>query len=120
MEDAGTRNQHESGELMRLVFYLGRLARMLAIVAVGSAAMTFVGGGAALAGGPPAPPAPVGSAPPPHPPAPGGAVHQPVPGATRAGTGKPLLGEGILAGTLLLAGTGGIAYVRRRRTAPSR
>jgi hypothetical protein len=38
-------------------------------------------------------------------------------GATSATTGKPLLGEGILAGALLLLGAGGIAAVGRRRAA---
>ncbi|MBO0817258.1 MAG: hypothetical protein J2P30_19195, partial [Actinobacteria bacterium] len=41
-----------------------------------------------------------------------------IPGATKAGTGKPLLGEGILAGLLVATGAGGLAYVRRRRAAP--
>ena len=39
----------------------------------------------------------------------------PVPGATSAGTGKPLLGEGLLAGALVLSGAGGIGCARRRR-----
>jgi hypothetical protein len=39
----------------------------------------------------------------------------PVPGATIPVTGKPLLGEGILAGALVLAGAGGVATSRRRR-----
>ncbi|HEX4090261.1 MAG TPA: hypothetical protein VHZ33_16230 [Trebonia sp.] len=38
-----------------------------------------------------------------------------VPGATVPVTGKPLLGEGILAGALLLAGAGGVVASRRRR-----
>lgn len=43
-----------------------------------------------------------------------------IPGATKAVTGKPLLGEGILAGLLLATGAGGLAYVRRRRAASGR
>jgi hypothetical protein len=39
----------------------------------------------------------------------------PVPGATAPLTGKPFLGEGILAGLLVLSGTGGIVLSRRRR-----
>ena len=39
----------------------------------------------------------------------------PIPGATTPVTGKPLLGEGILAVVLVLAGTGGVAVSRRRR-----
>ncbi len=39
----------------------------------------------------------------------------PIPGATRAVTGKPLLGEGILAAVLLLLGAGGLEFARRRR-----
>jgi hypothetical protein len=38
-----------------------------------------------------------------------------IPGATTPVTGKPFLGEGILAGALVLAGAGGIAASRRRR-----
>jgi hypothetical protein len=38
-----------------------------------------------------------------------------VPGATIPVTGKPFLGEGILAGALVLAGAAGIAASRRRR-----
>ena len=37
-----------------------------------------------------------------------------IPGATSAQTGKPLLGEGILAGMLLLLGVGGLAYTLRQ------
>jgi hypothetical protein len=40
----------------------------------------------------------------------------PVPGATVPVTGKPLLGEGVLAGALVLAGAGGVAASRRRRS----
>jgi hypothetical protein len=36
-----------------------------------------------------------------------------IPGATGAPTGKPFLGEGLLAGSLLLAGAGGLAWSRR-------
>lgn len=39
-----------------------------------------------------------------------------VPGATIPVTGEPFLGEGILAGGLVLAGAGGILLSRRRRT----
>ena len=39
----------------------------------------------------------------------------PVPSATTPVTGEPFLGEGILAGLLVLGGTGGIALSRRRR-----
>jgi len=39
----------------------------------------------------------------------------PIKGATTAATGKPLWGEGILAGALLLLGTGGLAAAGRRR-----
>jgi hypothetical protein len=39
----------------------------------------------------------------------------PVPGATAPTTGEPFLGEGILAGLLLLGGTGAIFMSRRRR-----
>src|SRR5580693_296633 len=39
-----------------------------------------------------------------------------VPGATSPVTGEPFLGEGILAGGLVLAGAGGIFLSRRRRT----
>ena len=39
----------------------------------------------------------------------------PVPGATSPVTGQPFLGEGILAGVLLLGGTGGLVMSRRRR-----
>jgi hypothetical protein len=38
----------------------------------------------------------------------------PIRGATRAATGEPLLGEGVLAGALVLLGAGGLAYSRRR------
>jgi len=38
-----------------------------------------------------------------------------IPGATSAATGKPLLGEGILAVVLLLLGASGLAFARRRR-----
>ena len=38
-----------------------------------------------------------------------------IPGATRAVTGKPLLGEGILAAVLLLLGASGLEFARRRR-----
>ena len=39
----------------------------------------------------------------------------PIPGATRPVTGKPFLGEGILAGALLMLGAGGIVVGCRRR-----
>jgi hypothetical protein len=39
----------------------------------------------------------------------------PVPGATAPTTGEPFLGEGILAGVLVLGGTGGLVVSRRRR-----
>ena len=39
----------------------------------------------------------------------------PVPGATAPVTGEPFLGEGILAGLLVLGGTGGLVMSRRRR-----
>jgi hypothetical protein len=39
----------------------------------------------------------------------------PVPGATIPVTGKPFLGEGILAVVLVLSGTGAVALSRRRR-----
>jgi len=39
----------------------------------------------------------------------------PVPGATTPVTGEPFLGESILAGLLVLGGTGGLAVSRRRR-----
>jgi len=39
----------------------------------------------------------------------------PIPGATRSATGKPFLGEGILAGALLTFGASGIVVGRRRR-----
>jgi hypothetical protein len=39
----------------------------------------------------------------------------PVPGATAPTTGEPFLGEGILAGVLLLAGSAAVAMSRRRR-----
>jgi hypothetical protein len=39
----------------------------------------------------------------------------PVPGATSPVTGEPFLGEGILAGVLVLGGTGGLVLSRRRR-----
>ncbi len=38
-----------------------------------------------------------------------------IPGATSAATGKPLLGEGILAAVVLLLGAGGLEFARRRR-----
>ena len=38
-----------------------------------------------------------------------------IPGATSAVTGKPLLGEGILAAAMLLLGASGLAVARRRR-----
>lgn len=38
-----------------------------------------------------------------------------IPGATGATTGQPFLGEGILAGLLLLVGALGLGYARRRR-----
>jgi len=38
-----------------------------------------------------------------------------IPGATTAATGQPFLGEGILAGLLLLLGATGLGYARRRR-----
>ena len=44
-----------------------------------------------------------------------GAARTAIPGATSAATGKPLLGEGILAGVLLLLGASGLAFARRRR-----
>jgi hypothetical protein len=40
---------------------------------------------------------------------------EPVPGATSPVTGEPFLGEGILAGLLVLGGTGAIFMSRRRR-----
>ena len=39
----------------------------------------------------------------------------PVPGATAPTTGEPFLGEGLLAGVLVLGGTGGLVVSRRRR-----
>jgi len=39
----------------------------------------------------------------------------PVPGATSPVTGEPFVGEGILAGLLVLGGTGAIVASRRRR-----
>jgi hypothetical protein len=39
----------------------------------------------------------------------------PVPGATSPVTGEPFLGEGILAGVLVLGGAGGLVMSRRRR-----
>jgi hypothetical protein len=39
-----------------------------------------------------------------------------IPGGTTAPTGKPFLGQGILAGVLLLLGAGGIVRARRPRT----
>jgi len=39
----------------------------------------------------------------------------PIQGATSAATGKPVLGEAILAGTLILLGGGGLMTARRRR-----
>jgi hypothetical protein len=47
--------------------------------------------------------------------APTGTATCAVPGATGATTGKPFLGEGILAGLLLLLGATGLGYARRRR-----
>jgi hypothetical protein len=44
-----------------------------------------------------------------------GEEEEPVPSATSPVTGEPFLGEGILAGLLVLGGTGGIALSRRRR-----
>ena len=41
----------------------------------------------------------------------------PIQGATSAATGVPLLGEGILAGALILLGAGGLAVAVRRRGA---
>lgn len=38
-----------------------------------------------------------------------------IPGATSAATGKPLLGEGILAAVMLLLGASGLEFARRRR-----
>jgi hypothetical protein len=38
-----------------------------------------------------------------------------IPGATSAATGKPLLGEGILAGVFLLLGASGLGFARSRR-----
>ena len=38
-----------------------------------------------------------------------------IPGATNAVTGKPLLGEGILAAVVLLLGASGLEFARRRR-----
>lgn len=48
--------------------------------------------------------------------APTGTAASGIPGATGASTGKPFLGEGILAGLLLLLGAAGLGYARRRRT----
>ena len=48
--------------------------------------------------------------------APTGTAASGIPGATGASTGKPFLGEGILAGLLLLLGAAGLSYARRRRT----
>jgi hypothetical protein len=42
-----------------------------------------------------------------------------VPSATSPVTGEPFLGEGILAGLLVLGGTGAMFAARRRRTAPT-
>lgn len=44
----------------------------------------------------------------------------PVPHVTTPVTGKPLMGEGILAGALLFAGVGGLGVARRRRLADAR
>jgi hypothetical protein len=44
---------------------------------------------------------------------------KPVPGATAPVTGVPVVGEGLLAGALILGGAGGIAASRRRRSRPS-
>jgi hypothetical protein len=44
------------------------------------------------------------------------ATWTPISGATSANTGEPFLGEGIAAGTLLVAGSAGLAMRRRRRT----
>jgi hypothetical protein len=46
---------------------------------------------------------------------PAGTAMTAIPGATSASTGKPLLGEGILAGVLLLLGASALAFARRRR-----
>ena len=48
--------------------------------------------------------------------APTGTAASGIPGGTGASTGKPFLGEGILAGLLLLLGAAGLSYARRRRT----
>jgi hypothetical protein len=45
---------------------------------------------------------------------------KPVPHPTTPVTGKPLMGEGILAGLLLAAGIGGLGVTRRRRAAAAR
>jgi hypothetical protein len=42
-----------------------------------------------------------------------------IPGATKASTGKPFLGEGILAALLLLLGVTGLGYARHRRARTS-
>ena len=48
---------------------------------------------------------------------PTGTASSTIPGATGATTGKPFLGEAILAGLLLLLGAAGLGYARCRRTA---
>ncbi len=51
--------------------------------------------------------------------APTGGATGAIPGATAATTGKPFVGEGILAGVLLLLGATGLAVARRHRTGSS-
>jgi hypothetical protein len=46
---------------------------------------------------------------------PAGGATTAIPGATSATTGKPLLGEGILAAVVLLLGASGLEFARRRR-----
>jgi len=48
--------------------------------------------------------------------APTGTAASTIPGATGATTGKPFLGEALLAGLLVLLGATGLGYARRRRT----